>query len=299
MPDLARTLEITHYGLMIAGGVVLTAWAVVWWRRGRRDPLRHSPLRANRLTPVLVWLCFLVHLLGWTLGDVAAGWTAPEGLDKDGLESWHSLLANSTGQIMVALTCLVVGGVAFRAGWRGFGLGRRPIGSEVMWALAGWLAALCACNLVYDATRIVIRLLAPDAMLPQHSVLEVLRGPPVPSLLRVAAICGAFLIAPVSEELFFRGIVQTGIKKLVPRRWGSLRHRWIAIAGASVFFALMHWTTWHHTPALLGLAVILGYVYERRGSLVAPILVHMLFNGRTLLLSELERMYGMMVSPVG
>ena len=54
----------------------------------------------------------------------------------------------------------------------------------------------------------------------------------------------------------------------------------------SAIFAMLHWDTvasadgeWVPLPALFALGVVLGYNYERSGRLVAPILIHALFNG--------------------
>src|SRR5690606_13618209 len=96
-------------------------------------------------------------------------------------------------------------------------------------------------------------------------------------------IGGALLLAPLSEELLFRGIFQTGLRRLLPGRPGSVRHRWLAILLASLVFGLMHLAVPQHVPALIVLAVILGYQYERTGSLVVPIFVHILFNAKSLL----------------
>jgi membrane protease YdiL (CAAX protease family) len=56
-----------------------------------------------------------------------------------------------------------------------------------------------------------------------------------------------------------------------------------------VIFGAMHGPTPQHVPALMVFGCILGYVYERTGSLVLPILVHMMFNGKSLLWDALLR----------
>ena len=43
----------------------------------------------------------------------------------------------------------------------------------------------------------------------------------------------------------------------------------------------------HVVAPLIVLGVILGYVYERTGSLVAPITLHLLFNFKTMLFSTI------------
>ena len=97
------------------------------------------------------------------------------------------------------------------------------------------------------------------------------------------AVAGALILAPIGEEFFFRGMLQSGIKKAVPRRWGSLRHRWIAIVVTALLFGLMHYSVPHHVPPLIVFGLILGYLYEKSGVIIVPVLVHILFNGKSLL----------------
>jgi hypothetical protein len=87
----------------------------------------------------------------------------------------------------------------------------------------------------------------------------------------------AIAIAPIAEELFFRGMLQTVIRGYVDRPW-------LAIGIAGVLFGLTHYSQFQYVLPLTVLGVALGYVYEHTGSLLAPILIHILFNSRTLLL---------------
>jgi membrane protease YdiL (CAAX protease family) len=103
---------------------------------------------------------------------------------------------------------------------------------------------------------------------PAHELLEVLKTNP-PAWLRVADVLSAGLIAPLTEEMFFRGLLQTVIR-------GALRNSWIAIALSAAAFALVHhWWTW---PQIFFLGFCLGYAYERTGNLWVSITIHALFN---------------------
>ncbi|MBI4605838.1 MAG: CPBP family intramembrane metalloprotease [Planctomycetes bacterium] len=83
-------------------------------------------------------------------------------------------------------------------------------------------------------------------------------------------LAGGVLVAPLGEELLFRGVF-----------YGALRERWGRIAGAAVssfLFAGLHGSL----GSLLPLAVVgclLCYVYERTGSLLFAMLFHAVFNG--------------------
>jgi uncharacterized protein len=79
----------------------------------------------------------------------------------------------------------------------------------------------------------------------------------------------AILLAPVAEELLFRGILYPAIKQAgFPR---------VALWGTALLFAATH----HNLPTFLPLALLaiaLALLYEKTNNLLAPIAAHSLFN---------------------
>jgi membrane protease YdiL (CAAX protease family) len=221
-------------------------------------------------------------LLCWYIGQKLVSIASPA--DPQVKLSPQSLvLAGNIAQALMPVFCLIVAQMTFVTGRTGLGIGRRAFTRDLLPAVAGWLAANAICSLLYWLSLTIWLWLYPSPVLPEHMVVTVLADPATSAIIRVVAVVGAIILAPVGEELLFRGILQSGVKKLVFVRWGSWRHRWIAIAVTAAIFGLVHTGTPHHIPSLIALGVILGYLYERSGSLVLPILVHMLFNGKTLL----------------
>lgn len=82
-------------------------------------------------------------------------------------------------------------------------------------------------------------------------------------------LAAAILIAPVVEELVFRGYLQSALAKRMSA-WG-------AISIASAVFASMHGslTLW---PIYFMLGWAMGWVYEKTGSLKAAIVFHFINN---------------------
>jgi uncharacterized protein len=86
----------------------------------------------------------------------------------------------------------------------------------------------------------------------------------------------AIVIAPFGEELFFRGIL---FRTLRDRH--GLR---IGVLGSAVAFGLIHFIPGDAVDAVLLMLVMaftggaLASIYERRGTIVAPIVAHMTFN---------------------
>ena len=112
----------------------------------------------------------------------------------------------------------------------------------------------------------------PDFNMQANEGLTVVIGNSQP-LLRVLMFVFLVLIAPVFEEMLFRGILQSVIRGLTPRPWE-------AIVITSVFFAISH--PWTHLPALFVLSCCMGYAYEKSGSLLRPIFIHALFNAASI-----------------
>ncbi|GMV96412.1 MAG: CPBP family intramembrane metalloprotease [Phycisphaerae bacterium] len=280
---MTGVLDKIDYGLMMHGAVVVAGGAYVWNGGGRKDPLRGSPIRANRLTILHVWVCVAACFLGWSAGGKIGTALAPADLSGDRLLNWQSCAAAAIANGVIILACLLVAGSAFARGLRGLGWGRRSLRSDLAWATAGFLVAVLVVRLLLFALEWVIETFFRGVRLPEHSVFQVLNDADSGPGIRVVTLAGAFVLAPAGEELLFRGILQTALRRAVPPRPGSLRHRWWAILVTGLLFGAVHGNTPHYIPALAFLGVLLGFLYERTGSIRACILVHMLFNGRSLL----------------
>lgn len=90
----------------------------------------------------------------------------------------------------------------------------------------------------------------------------------------------AVILAPVAEEIVFRGILYPLIKQA-----GYPRTAWFWV---SFLFALIHGTTLIFVP-LLALALALTWLYEKTDNLLAPITAHSLFNAVNLALFYLGK----------
>jgi len=88
--------------------------------------------------------------------------------------------------------------------------------------------------------------------------------------------------APILEEVVYRGCLQTALRDALMDRAGSptVRGRWVAIIATSLLFTAMHYgaADTYALPALFTLSLGFGIARERTGSVVAPIVMHGLFN---------------------
>jgi len=89
----------------------------------------------------------------------------------------------------------------------------------------------------------------------------------------------AIALAPVTEELLFRGILYPFIKQQgYPK---------LALWGTSVLFGLLHLNLMTFLP-LTFLGLVLAWLYETTDNLTAPILAHSLFNLANFLRAAME-----------
>ena len=94
------------------------------------------------------------------------------------------------------------------------------------------------------------------------------------------AVLAIVVLAPIAEELFFRGVVYNAwLREAGPR---------YALVGSSALFAVIHLSLVAVVPIfLLGLA--LAWVYRRTANLLAPIAMHATVNGISVALALLVR----------
>ena len=86
----------------------------------------------------------------------------------------------------------------------------------------------------------------------------------------LGALLVAAIVAPVAEELFFRGFLYAGLRD----RWGPAA----GVAVSSLLFGMVHLTPGVMVPiALMG--AMFAWLYEATDSLWPPILLHAMYNG--------------------
>lgn len=142
-------------------------------------------------------------------------------------------------------------------------------GFDRQWRKAVPLGMLVAC------------LFLPIGIVLQWAIGKALPSLPPPEAVQTLQLAGTWLprlvlgvvtilLAPVAEEVLFRGILYPWLKQFgYPR---------LALWTAALAFAAVHLNLFTFVPLAL-LAVALTVLYERTDNLLAPITAHALFNG--------------------
>jgi hypothetical protein len=157
-------------------------------------------------------------------------------------------------------------------GWESLGLRRFP------WLLSGMLfffglALILVINLFWELLRRQLGWAGQPDFLP-------LFGGGVQGL-ALALFLGS-VVAPIAEEVFFRGFLCAGLSD----RWGKVR----GIVASSLLFALVHFSPSVFLPIFL-MGIVLALVYTYSGSLWPAIFLHGVINGMAFVGSYLSSNY--------
>ncbi len=109
-----------------------------------------------------------------------------------------------------------------------------------------------------------------------------------PVQIALAAV-GGVIFAPLVEEIIFRGLLQ----RLVSRTWGP----WPGIIVSALIFGLVHGEPWF-LFGLIGVGLVLGYLFEATGSLSACWAAHALHNAVSLVILFARQDTGLQPSPL-
>ena len=86
----------------------------------------------------------------------------------------------------------------------------------------------------------------------------------------ILGILACVILAPITEEIIFRGVV---LRSMLKMRW----HPWVAIPISALIFSFIHGTT-YQTIDILPFGIIVGWLYWRTKSLLPGIVIHIVNN---------------------
>lgn len=252
------------FGLLLGIG----AWAAYALLRQKLPPVEHPTSRLTRWEGAMLALGSLIVILVFQIfvGLGAAIVSATQGGDVEMSDLMGPIPAASALLFIVALFAFTkVFRIQGEPLWNHLHRPRVPKGQLFWWGLLGW-----AANIPVLVMMLAILMPLIQRMNPSHPATEALQSASTPlailSLFVVAAV-----VAPVWEEIGFRGFLQGGLGKRMPWVWAGLI--------SSFCFAAIH----PQGPAMwlmlgwIGFMGVLLTMHTR--SIVPAILMHALHNG--------------------
>jgi membrane protease YdiL (CAAX protease family) len=273
---------ITADRLICAAGLLLLARWLLITSLGRKA-LADSPSRRNNMP----FYAPLIPLFIWFGPVPLASMMAHKFLND--LPAWKGAFLDNCiytiGAIVITGVVLFLARTYFARRLKGFGLNVRTIVRDFAAAFVNLLTVWPLVMAAMIATVFLVELVSrQEYQMERHQELNlIIEYPQLP--LRILIVFVAAIVAPVLEELMFRGLFQTAIRSLFELKSGPWPipsgQIWLAIIISSMFFALMHANP-GHWPALFVLGVGMGYAYEKSGSLLQPMFIHAFFNATTI-----------------
>lgn len=111
---------------------------------------------------------------------------------------------------------------------------------------------------------------------PPQAVMAAFQGAPsvAERILFIVSVCA---IAPVCEELIFRGVLYRGMRDMAGKA--------PAVVGSALLFTAIHLTP-THALGIFTVGCVLALLYERTGTIVAPMVLHAAHNTLALFSAE-------------
>ncbi|MGZ4906917.1 MAG: CPBP family intramembrane glutamic endopeptidase [Halobacteriota archaeon] len=180
-------------------------------------------------------------------------------LMSGGFTAWTFWLLNVSNIVSIVLIVAVV--VAFyREPLSSLGLTTNKLPRALLFGVAGFVVAFIAAAVVGFPVEQLFGADPTQQALSQTAV--------EPGLLPIVLISGA-IIAPIAEEIVFRGYLYKAFRDRFKPGY--------AIILSAALFSLIH-LEWRAALQLFVIGVVLAYVYEETGNLMAPITLHILNN---------------------
>ncbi|MBI4335033.1 MAG: CPBP family intramembrane metalloprotease [Candidatus Omnitrophica bacterium] len=206
---------------------------------------------------LFLWFGYVLEIMGASMGGVLPAL-------KDA--NLRSLLNATATNILAFLFIMYFAARQYNERPVSLGLSLKGFVKNFFYGAAAYVASIPALLLVLGAVIWVSSLIKYEP--PLQPVLEIFfeekRGALIAYLTVFVAVFG-----PITEELFFRGFMYRAVRT----KWGFKT----AVLLSSALFALLHASPAGFFPIFI-LGMLLAYLFERTGTLVAPCAVHILHN---------------------
>lgn len=180
-------------------------------------------------------------------------------LTSGGFTAWTFWLLNVANIVSIILIVAAVTGF-YKEPPSSLGLTTKKVPRALLFGVVGFVVAFIAAAVVGYPIEQLFGVDPTQQALSQTAT--------EPGLLPIVFLSGA-IIAPIAEEIVFRGYMYKAFRDRFKPGY--------AILLSAALFSIIH-LEWRAALSLFVIGIVLAYVYEKTGNLMAPITLHILNN---------------------
>ena len=260
MFSLATLLIFTIFVLGIIMDMILVS--VILRKKLDIRSLSPPPARWNVWDVCKVIILFL--FFGYIVVISEAFWSRIFPIFKAG--NFRMIINTSFLDLLAVVLVMYFTVIQYKEDIKALGISVNNFFRNVFYGIVGYIALVPVLILILAITVIVINI---TKYVPQRQpVVELFLKETNPTFLTYSSLFAA-VVGPIIEELFFRGFMYGALKKYIGIPWSMVL--------TAAIFAALHTQIVGFLP-ILALGLLLAYLYEKTGTLVASITVHTIHN---------------------
>lgn len=258
--------------------IVLLGVGCVWLFVNRRwHRLKNAPGRPNLFPPLIGAALFIAIMMLETIGVSIAGYLLGLAEREPGSYTFREHTLLRVGQYVGGVPIVIAYFLMLKSAPR-LGLDRRFDRRRCLLVAVG--ALLLTWPVLYGVGRIVAYLVhlvsGEGASSVAHDTLQRILDSDG-HIWTIVTIGLVTLLAPLVEEVMYRGLIQRSLVRAGVSRWGAIVLTSVVFAAAHIAAAPAN-SVFVLTISLFVLSLSLGWAYEKTGRLLTPIVMHGLFN---------------------
>lgn len=280
-----------HFNFFLTSFVLAASITFLGWRQNffriTTPPLLNAQLPSVRNIAGAFALFLSIEL--FFIPSLAGGYILwkKEGMHLSTLaQGWISFLAIFLSSLGVLFYALVLPAPK-RNGlfWGGNAKGTSRFLKDFFNGIFTWLISYPWVLVMGHLVALIMLQFGPLSEMDQVAVKQFKLSQQNPALF-ISMLLAIIFLVPLAEEILFRGFLQRGFRAFLAP--------WQAICLTSIVFALFHFSTtqgWNNIELILSLFILscyLGFIYEKWGSIWAPMGLHMAFNAISISLIMLQ-----------
>lgn len=198
------------------------------------------------------------------------------------IDNFRMVVNTSILDILMVVFVVYFSVIEYKENLKALGISFKNFLKNIFYGVVGYISLAPILILILVITMIIINIT--KYVPPRQPVVELFLKEKAPSFLAYTSFFAA-IFGPIIEELFFRGFMYGALKKYIGVFWSMVI--------TAAIFAALHTHIVGFAP-IMALGLLLAYLYEKTGTLVSSITVHITHNLSMVFLVFLVKQVGMM-----